>query len=71
MGRRLARMLARHPARDQRQASSLTRDGLGGSALAGIDHDEHFHDIVIDPDQSVSPVARNAGDLTGCCRSAR
>jgi hypothetical protein len=44
-------------------AAKLTSDGFGRAALAGGDHDEHFHDIVIDSEQSVSPLARNAGIL--------
>ena len=41
----------------------LTSDGLGRAALAGGDHDEQFHDIVVDSEQSVSPLARNSGIL--------
>lgn len=43
--------------------AKLTSDGLGRTALAGRNHDEHLHDIVIDPEQSVSPLARNSGIL--------
>ena len=43
--------------------AKLTSDGLGRTALAGRNHDEHLHDIVVDPEQSVSPLARNAGIL--------
>lgn len=43
--------------------AKLTSDGLGRAALAGGDHDEQFHDIVVDSEQSVSPLARNAGIL--------
>lgn len=62
-GRRLNMLLAYHPERAQMEAVELTSDGLRGTAFAGVDHNEHFHDIVVDPATSVSPLARNAGVL--------
>ena len=61
--RRLAVTLARHSEFVWTASVGLTSDGLGRAALAGGDHDEHLHDIVVDPEPSVSPLARNAGIL--------
>lgn len=66
MGRRLQNVLAHLPMMCEYAAGMLTCDGLGGAALAGRDHDEHFHDIVVDPDDtsaSPSPLTRNMGNI--------